>query len=73
MPEDVIILEKEARVATIILNRPEKRNSLNPEMLLKMAAHLAELSKSDETRAVVIRGQGDRSSPPATTSARSPR
>lgn len=61
MPEDVIILEKEARVATITLNRPEKRNSLNPEMLLKMAAHLAELSKSDEIRAVVIRGQGDRS------------
>ena len=61
MPEDVIILEKEARVATITLNRPEKRNSLNPEMLLKLAAHLDELSKSDEIRAVVIRGQGDRS------------
>jgi enoyl-CoA hydratase/carnithine racemase len=61
MPDDVILMEKIGLVATIILNRPEKHNSLNPDMLLKIAAYFHELSKTDGIRAVVIRGQGEKS------------
>ncbi len=61
MSDDVVLMEKKGHVATIILNRPEKRNSLNPEMLLKMATLFQELALSDDIRTVVIRGQGDRS------------
>lgn len=61
MSDDVILMEKNGFVATILLNRPEKRNSLNPEMFLKMAAYLDELRLTDDIRAIVIRGQGNRS------------
>jgi enoyl-CoA hydratase len=58
MPDDAVLMEKKGLVATIVLNRPEKRNSLNPEMLLRVAEYLNELSKDDNTRTVVIRGAG---------------
>ena len=61
MSDDVILMEKKGFVATITLNRLEKRNSLNPEMLLRMAERFKELARSDDIRAVVIRGQGDKS------------
>lgn len=59
MSNDSILIEREGFVATIILNRPEKRNSLNPEMLLSIAKCLGELSKDDEVRTVVFRGAGE--------------
>ncbi len=61
MAEDVVLMEKKELITTIILNRPEKRNSLNPTMLLKMAEYFRELSKTDEIRTVVIRGAGEKS------------
>jgi enoyl-CoA hydratase len=61
MSDDVIIMEKKKFVATITLNRPEKRNSLNPKMLLNIAGCFRELAGNDDVRAVVIKGQGDKS------------
>jgi enoyl-CoA hydratase/carnithine racemase len=57
---DVIICEKSGFIATVTLNRPEKRNSLNPEMLLKMAGLFRDLSQTDDIRTVVIKGAGDK-------------
>lgn len=61
MADDLILIEKKGHIATLVLNRPEKRNSLNPTMLLKIAELLGELSKGDDIRTVVIRGAGDKS------------
>ena len=61
MSDELILIEKKGLIATLILNRPEKRNSLNPRMLLKIAELLGELSKGDDIRTVVIRGAGDKS------------
>ncbi len=60
MVEDFLIIEKQQRIGTIIINRPDRRNALSPLMLFKMAELLAELQKGDEIRCVVIRGAGDK-------------
>ena len=53
-----VLLEKKGLVATLILNRPEKKNSLNLHMLVQIAEYLNELAKTDDIRTVVIRGEG---------------
>jgi enoyl-CoA hydratase/carnithine racemase len=60
MSTNELLVEKKGFVATLIINRPEKRNTLNPLILLKFAACLNEFAKNDEVRAVIIRGQGDK-------------
>jgi enoyl-CoA hydratase len=58
MSDNDIILEKNGFVATLVINRPEVNNTLNPVVLLKIAEHFNNLSKTDEIRTVVIRGEG---------------
>jgi enoyl-CoA hydratase/carnithine racemase len=53
-----LILEKKDMVATMILNRPAVRNSLNPELLFKIAECFQDLAGMDDIRTVVIRGEG---------------
>lgn len=60
MSADILIIEKRERVATLVLNRPEKRNSLSPDLLIRLHQTLEELKREDAVRAVVIRGEGDR-------------
>lgn len=46
------------RVATILLNRPEKLNALTDSMWLQLRDHLASCERDDEIRAVVLTGAG---------------
>ncbi len=59
--EDFILVERDGFVATIVLNRLEKMNSLNPNMLLTIAEKLESLSSNDDGRTVVFRGAGNKS------------
>ncbi|MEW6187495.1 MAG: enoyl-CoA hydratase-related protein [Thermodesulfobacteriota bacterium] len=59
MSAGTLDVEKNERVATLIINRPEKRNSLSPDILIQLHQSLEALAKGDEVRAVVIRGIGD--------------
>ena len=45
-------------VATITLNRPEKRNALSLELLRELNSLLADVRERDDVRAVIIRGEG---------------
>ena len=58
MSDDLLIVEKKDAVATLTINRPEVRNSLNPALLFKIADCLGDLAQTDEIRTVVIRGEG---------------
>lgn len=49
----------EERTATLIINRPEKRNALSPEILKRLHDALTELAEEDKVRAVVLRGAGE--------------
>lgn len=60
MAEDLILVQKEGNICTLTINRPEKRNSLNPEALLQLGDALNTLKEDGETRAVVIRGTGEK-------------
>lgn len=54
-----IILEKDENVAVIKINRPEKLNALNKEVILELAAAVEEMEKDDDIRAVIITGAGE--------------
>jgi enoyl-CoA hydratase/carnithine racemase len=47
-------------VATLTLNRSEKKNSLSPELVKILLQAFEELSIDDTIRTVVIRGEGDK-------------
>ena len=55
-----IKLEKEGGLSTITLNRPEKLNLLNREMINEIGRAVEELGKDEGIRVVVITGAGDR-------------
>lgn len=46
-------------VATLTLNRPDKRNCMNPQLHIDMTAALEELRYDAKTRVVVITGAGE--------------
>jgi enoyl-CoA hydratase/carnithine racemase len=48
----------ESRIATITLNRPEKRNAITNEMRTELIAALERVSRDPEVRAVVLTGNG---------------
>jgi len=43
-----------------VLNRPEKRNALTPDMLIQIYQSLSTHSANDDIRAVIIRGAGNK-------------
>ncbi len=50
-----LIFEKRNQIAWLTLNRPEVHNSLNPEMLVSLAAAWKEIEKDDAIRATIVR------------------
>ncbi len=57
--ENVLLVSKEENVCTVMINRPEKRNALNTEALIKVGDALNALKDDSEVRVVVIRGAGE--------------
>ncbi len=54
------MVQRKNNTVTLTLNRPEKKNSLNPELVQILLQTLEELSTDETIRAVVIRGAGDK-------------
>jgi enoyl-CoA hydratase/3-hydroxyacyl-CoA dehydrogenase len=57
-----IIVEKdpESMRATLVLNRPERLNTLTPEMVDEISSALRSLEEDEEVRCLVIKGAGER-------------
>lgn len=55
-----IVVEIQGKVATLWLNRPERRNALTPAMLDQLETELERLAAQSEARAVIVRGAGER-------------
>jgi len=53
-----VLCSVEDRIATVTLNRPEKRNALNTVVLRGLAAMFDQLDKNPDVRVVVVRGEG---------------
>jgi enoyl-CoA hydratase len=61
MENDPLLIEKKGYVCTLIMNRPRKRNSLSPGLLIQLCRTLEDLDRAGDARAIVLRGAGDQS------------
>jgi enoyl-CoA hydratase/carnithine racemase len=65
MEEEQVIVQRDGAVAQVILNRPERMNSLVKPMWPLLAAAFQELSANSQIRCVILRGAGQAFSPGA--------
>lgn len=55
-----ILIDREDNIAILTINRPEKLNALNDEVVADISAALDELAADDEVHAVIITGAGEK-------------
>jgi len=56
---DVLLSEREAGVLRLTLNRPDRKNSVSPELRDELLEALNDARSNDEVRCLVITGAGD--------------
>jgi enoyl-CoA hydratase/carnithine racemase len=54
----IVVTEDRGRVRHVVLNRPEKRNAMNQQLLHELGAALGEAAADDAVHCVVLRGAG---------------
>ena len=57
---ETIILTKENNIATLTLNRPEKKNTINSVMERELAAALEDIGKDSDIRVMVLNAAGEK-------------
>lgn len=57
---DNLLFNKNKSIATITINRPQKRNTMTLEMGRAMVSFAARVNDDDDIRAVILTGAGDR-------------
>jgi methylglutaconyl-CoA hydratase len=58
MSEPVLLYDVEGGIATLTLNRPDKRNALNALLIAALKVRLAEAAEDESVRVVAITGAG---------------
>jgi enoyl-CoA hydratase/carnithine racemase len=61
---DLILVERDGPIATVVLNRPEKLNAMTKPMWRRLGEVMNTLSADDELRCLVLRGAGGRAFSP---------
>ncbi|HXQ65874.1 MAG TPA: enoyl-CoA hydratase-related protein [Alphaproteobacteria bacterium] len=61
---ELVLLERQADIATVILNRPEKLNALNKVLWQAVGETMSALERDDSLRAIILRGAGDKAFAP---------
>ena len=56
MPAQYLLLSVEEKVATVIINRPDKGNSLAPEVLQEIEAMFTDISHRADVHVIVFTG-----------------
>lgn len=57
-PAPHVLYEKRDGIATVTLNRPDKRNAFSPEMLVRLCNIWSEIAADPEVRVVLLTGAG---------------
>jgi enoyl-CoA hydratase len=57
--EPAVLYSKEGYVATVVMNRPEVKNALNGEMLVRLADAWQDINDDPQIRAAILTGAGD--------------
>ncbi len=60
MAQGTVLTQVAGRVATVTINRPEKRNALNQETRAGIIAALDQLERDPAVRVVIVTGAGDK-------------
>lgn len=55
----LIQYQVEQRIAEITLNRPEKRNALNPELVKELTNAFVKAQNDDSAKVIVLKANGD--------------
>ncbi|MFN8603496.1 MAG: crotonase/enoyl-CoA hydratase family protein [Candidatus Binatia bacterium] len=58
MAEPAVIVEKDGHVLTVTLNRPEKRNAVNSEVMCRLYDAWTSLDQDDDLRVAILTGKG---------------
>jgi len=58
MKYEILTLQKENSIATVILNRPEKLNAICPELVTDLLEAIDEIGKDDQIRTILFTGAG---------------
>ena len=56
---ETVLIEKADAITWLVMNRPEKRNAMSPQLHIEMDDALAELAIDPETQVLVLTGAGD--------------
>ena len=56
---DELLIEHKDYICTITINRPDKRNALNYEVLSGLSSGLGALANDDKTRVIILTGAGN--------------
>jgi methylglutaconyl-CoA hydratase len=59
MLSNLVLYSVADRIATISLNRPEKKNAFNPELVTALTAALLQASDDEEVKLIVLKAVGD--------------
>lgn len=57
---DTILVQRDAAIATVVLNKPEKLNALSFAMWMRLGEVMRELEADESLHCVVLRGAGDK-------------
>lgn len=57
---ELVLVQLNERVATVTLNRPDKRNALSPALLTALQTTLEQLAANTDAGVIVLTGAGDR-------------
>jgi enoyl-CoA hydratase len=59
MADPVVIVEKDEAILTVTLNRPEKKNAINCEVMCRLYDAWGQLNDDDDLRVAIFTGEGD--------------
>ena len=59
MTEKTILLDVQDKIATITLNRPERKNAINSNMVNDWVEILDECRDNDDISAIILTGAGE--------------
>lgn len=58
MTENIVLYSVKDRIASITLNRVDKRNALNPDLVTELTNCLLKASKDDDVKVVILKANG---------------
>ncbi len=60
MPYKHLLIDREDNVGIVTINRPDKYNALNDEVVAELSAAMDELAADDGVRSIIVTGAGDK-------------